>query len=211
MNVLKWYHVTRVACWIFLLEIYIIIIWNTVWGLTPKKCLFTCSEKDLSSTQHFLEKYCETSQMRPLKVHEKLAVIGSFSWLVTWYINTMLAQDKQTSKQLTSFSLLSSQWVFLVSALRFFNHVTDQPQRTKKEVALLTWSSHKKLTEWFCDWSKEFSHNKKKVVWTGWSKTGFHFTVQALVLATTDEAALPNNWMFSWGRNRGRFFSCWDA
>ena len=85
--------------------------------------------------------------MRPLKVHEKLAVIGSFSWLVTWYINTMLAQDKQTSKQLTSFSLLSSQWVFLVSALRFFNHVTDQRQRTKKEVALLTWSSHKKLTE----------------------------------------------------------------
>ena len=97
MNVLKWYHVTRVACWIVLLEIYIIIIWNTVWGLTPKKCLFTCSEKDLSSTQHFLEKYCETSQMRPLKVHEKLAVIGSFSWLVTWYINVMLAQDKQTN------------------------------------------------------------------------------------------------------------------
>ena len=65
--------------------------------LNPRKCLFTYSEKDLSSTQRFLEKYCETSQMRPLKVHEKLAVIGSFSWLVTWYINTMLAQDKQTN------------------------------------------------------------------------------------------------------------------
>ena len=210
MNVLKWYHVTRVACWIFLLEIYIIIIWNTAWGLTPKKCLFTYSEKDLSSTQRFLEKYCETSQMRPLKVHEKLAAIGSLQ-LVSHVVHKRHAGTRQTNKQLTSFSLFSSQWVFLVSAFRFFNHVTDQRQRTKKEVALLTWSSHKKLTEWFCDWSKEFSYNKKKVVWTGWSKTGFHFTVQVLVLATTDEAALPNNWMFSWGRNRGRFFSCWDA
>jgi len=56
----------------------------------------------------------------------------------------MLAQDKQTAHIMfvalvpVGFSRLS---------IAFFNHVTDQLQRTKKEVALLTWSSHKKLTE----------------------------------------------------------------
>ena len=42
-------------------------------------------------SQHFLEKYCETSYMRPPKVQEKFLC----SWSAMWYKNAKLTQDEQ--------------------------------------------------------------------------------------------------------------------
>ena len=100
--------------------------------------------------------------MRPPKVHEKIRR----SWSATWYKNAKLAQDEQRAHIIVG--LLPVRF-FRLSRMAFLHRVTDQLQKVNMEVTLLTWFSHKKLTKRFFDWSREFSYNNEKVVWTGWS------------------------------------------
>ena len=79
--------------------------------------------------------------MRPPKIQEKFLC----SWSATWYKNAELAQDEQRAH--IKFICLLPQRFFRLSRMAFLYQVTDQLQKTNMEVTLLTWFSHKKLTE----------------------------------------------------------------